>query len=29
MSLKDFSIVKKIGEGAYSTVFHVKRISDD
>jgi len=25
---KDFSIIKKIGEGAFSTVYSVKRISD-
>ncbi|OMJ71635.1 hypothetical protein SteCoe_30101 [Stentor coeruleus] len=28
MSLKDFEIIGKIGEGAYSTVFKVKRKSD-
>ena len=28
MSLKDFEIIKKIGEGAYSTVYHVRRTTD-
>lgn len=28
MSIKDFSIVSKLGEGAYSSVYKVKRKSD-
>lgn len=28
MSLRDFSIIAKIGEGSYSSVHKVKRISD-
>ncbi len=28
MSLKDFQIISKLGEGAYSSVYQVKRISD-
>lgn len=29
MSLKDFQILTKLGEGAYSSVYKVKRIVDD
>jgi len=29
MSLKDFSILSKIGEGAYSSVYKVRRIIDE
>ena len=29
MSLKDFQIVAKLGEGAYSTVYKVKRLIDN
>ena len=29
MSLKDFQIINKIGEGAYSTVYKVKRLIDN
>lgn len=29
MSLKDFQIIGKLGEGAYSTVFRVKRLIDN
>ena len=29
MSLKNFEILSKIGEGSYSTVFKAKRLSDD
>jgi len=29
MSLADFQIVKRLGEGAYSSVYHVKRIVDE
>ena len=28
MSLSDFDIIKRLGEGAYSSVYLVKRISD-
>ena len=28
MSLKDFQVMDKLGEGAYSSVYKVKRISD-
>jgi len=28
MSLQEFEIVEKIGQGAYSTVYKVKRIAD-
>ncbi len=28
MSVKDFELIKKLGEGAYSTVYKVKRIQD-
>lgn len=28
MSLKDFQIVARLGEGAYSSVFKVKRLAD-
>lgn len=28
MSLRDFEVLHKLGEGAYSQVFKVKRISD-
>lgn len=28
MSLKDFQIISQLGEGAYSTVFRVKRLID-
>lgn len=28
MSLRDFVVLNKIGDGAYSEVFKVKRISD-
>ena len=28
MSLNDFTIISKIGEGAYSSVHKVKRLSD-
>lgn len=28
MSLKDFQIVSKLGEGAYSTVYKVIRLED-
>jgi NIMA (never in mitosis gene a)-related kinase len=28
MSLKDFEVVSKLGDGAYSTVFKVRRIED-
>lgn len=28
MSLKDFVILSKLGEGAYSSVYKVQRISD-
>jgi NIMA (never in mitosis gene a)-related kinase len=27
--LSDFQIIKKLGDGAYSSVYKVKRISDD
>ena len=29
MSLKDFQILNKLGEGAYSSVFRVNRICDN
>lgn len=29
MSLKDFQIIEKLGEGAYSTVYRVKRLIDN
>jgi len=29
MSLKDFQIISKLGEGAYSSVYKVKRIIDN
>lgn len=29
MSLEDFILKKKLGEGAYSSVYKVKRISDN
>lgn len=29
MSLKDFQMLEKLGEGAYSTVFKVKRLIDN
>mmetsp|Transcript_11336 Transcript_11336/g.9737 ORF Transcript_11336/g.9737 Transcript_11336/m.9737 type:complete len:107 (+) Transcript_11336:31-351(+) len=29
MSLKDFQVVSKLGEGAYSSVYKVKRLSDE
>jgi len=29
MSLKDFSILSKIGEGAYSSIYKVRRIIDE
>ena len=29
MSLKDFQILNKLGEGAYSSVYRVKRIFDN
>jgi len=28
MSLADFEVIKRLGEGAYSSVFHVRRIAD-
>lgn len=28
MSLKDFQILAKLGEGAYSSVYKVRRVSD-
>lgn len=28
MSMKDFVVITKIGDGAYSTVYKVKRMSD-
>jgi NIMA (never in mitosis gene a)-related kinase len=28
MSLKDFQIVTRLGEGAYSSVYKVKRLAD-
>ena len=28
-TLNDFEVIKKLGEGAYSSVYKVKRISDD
>lgn len=28
MSLKDFEIVNKLGDGAYSTVYKVRRVED-
>ncbi len=28
MSLKDFEIVAKLGDGAYSTVYKVRRVED-
>lgn len=28
-SLKDFQIVKKLGDGAYSSVYKVRRLSDN
>jgi NIMA (never in mitosis gene a)-related kinase 1/4/5 len=29
MSLKDFQIISKLGEGAYSSVYKVRRLSDN
>lgn len=29
MSLKDFQIISKLGEGAYSTVYKVIRLEDN
>ncbi len=29
MSLNGFSVIKKLGEGTFSSVFRVKRISDN
>mmetsp|Transcript_7627 Transcript_7627/g.7002 ORF Transcript_7627/g.7002 Transcript_7627/m.7002 type:complete len:94 (+) Transcript_7627:10-291(+) len=29
MSLNDFEIMKRLGEGAYSSVYHVRRINDN
>lgn len=29
MSIKDFSILAKLGEGAYSTVYKVERLADN
>ena len=29
MSLKDFQLVEKLGEGSYSSVYKVKRITDN
>ena len=28
MSIKDFELLKKLGEGAYSTVYKVRRLQD-
>lgn len=28
MSLKDFEVISKLGDGAYSTVYKVRRIED-
>lgn len=28
MSLKDFEVLNKLGEGAYSTVYKVRRVED-
>jgi NIMA (never in mitosis gene a)-related kinase len=28
MSLKEFEVLAKLGEGAYSTVYRVKRVED-
>lgn len=29
MSLKDFQVIEKLGDGAYSSVYKVKRIQDE
>ena len=29
MSIKDFQVLAKLGEGAYSSVYKVKRLVDD
>lgn len=29
MSLKDFNILNKLGQGAYSSVYKVKRLADN
>jgi len=29
MSLKEFTVVSKLGEGAYSSVYKIKRVCDD
>ena len=28
MSLKDFTIIKKLGQGSYATVYQVRRLTD-
>jgi NIMA (never in mitosis gene a)-related kinase 1/4/5 len=29
MSLNDFEVIKRLGEGAYSSVYHVRRYADN
>jgi NIMA (never in mitosis gene a)-related kinase len=29
MSLNDFEVIKRLGEGAYSSVYHVRRLMDN
>jgi len=29
MSLNDFEVIKRLGEGAYSSVYHVRRLLDN